>query len=62
MAAAGRSGGQCLARQCRQLRQHVLRTVPPADLPLLRFDAVLIERVLGNLLENAAKYTPAGRR
>jgi two-component system sensor histidine kinase KdpD len=32
----------------------------PADLPLLQFDAVLIERVLANLLENAAKYTPAG--
>lgn len=32
------------------------------DLPLLEFDAVLIERVFCNLLENAAKYTPAGAR
>ncbi|WP_201210509.1 DUF4118 domain-containing protein [Rhodocyclus purpureus] len=32
----------------------------PADLPLLRFDAVLIERVLCNLLENAARVSPAG--
>ena len=30
------------------------------DLPLLNFDAVLVERVFCNLLENAAKYTPAG--
>lgn len=32
----------------------------PPDLPLLQFDAVLIERVLCNLLENACKYSPAG--
>lgn len=30
----------------------------PADLPLVRFDAVLMERVLCNVLENAAKYSP----
>jgi len=32
----------------------------PRDLPLVCFDAVLLERVLCNLLENAAKYSPAG--
>jgi two-component system sensor histidine kinase KdpD len=30
----------------------------PPDLPLIEFDATLIERVLVNLLENAGKYTP----
>lgn len=42
------------------LGQHRVHVDLPADLPLLRFDAVLIERVLCNLLENAAKYSPAG--
>ncbi|WP_374328539.1 DUF4118 domain-containing protein [Azonexus sp.] len=41
------------------LGRHRLQVDLPRDLPLLRFDAVLIERVLCNLLENAAKYSPA---
>lgn len=32
----------------------------PDDLPLVRFDAVLMERVLCNLLENAVKYSEEG--
>ena len=28
------------------------------DIPLVKFDATLIERVIYNLVENAAKYTP----
>lgn len=32
----------------------------PTDLPLLRCDAVLVERLLANLLDNAAKFAPAG--
>jgi two-component system sensor histidine kinase KdpD len=33
-----------------------VHTALPAELPLVEFDAVLIERVLVNLLENAGKY------
>jgi two-component system, OmpR family, sensor histidine kinase KdpD len=40
------------------LSGHAVSVRLPADLPLLEFDAVLMERVLCNLLENAAKYTP----
>ncbi|HEX5391677.1 MAG TPA: DUF4118 domain-containing protein [Rhodocyclaceae bacterium] len=42
------------------LTDHPLHTHLPEDLPLVEFDAVLLERVLCNLLENAAKYSPAG--
>lgn len=42
------------------LAKHPVRVTLPADLPLLEFDAVLLERVFCNLLENAAKYSPEG--
>ena len=42
------------------LRHHPVKVSLPADLPLLEFDAILMERVFCNLLENAAKYSPAG--
>ncbi|MCX7276372.1 MAG: DUF4118 domain-containing protein, partial [Burkholderiales bacterium] len=38
------------------LRGQSVDTDIPADLPLVEYDAVLMERVLVNLLENAAKY------
>ena len=52
--------GSALQASGAALARHVVRTDLPADLPLVSFDAVLMERVLANLLENAAKYTPAG--
>jgi two-component system sensor histidine kinase KdpD len=52
--------GSALRASRSVLQPHHIATQLPADLPLVRFDAVLIERVLCNLLENAAKYAPAG--
>jgi two-component system sensor histidine kinase KdpD len=44
---------------CRwQLGARTVGTRIPRGLPLVRFDATLLERVLCNLLENAGKYTP----
>lgn len=54
--------GTALRLMAPQLAGHVVTTSIPAGFPLLRFDAVLLERVLCNLLENAAKYTPPGSR
>lgn len=41
------------------LDEHPVKVHLQPDLPLLSFDAVLMERVFGNLLENASKYAPA---
>lgn len=40
------------------VQRNVLRLDWPDDLPLLRMDAVLMERVFANLFENALKYSP----
>ena len=41
------------------LKKHQVQVSIAQDLPLIEIDATLIARVLVNLLENAAKYTPA---
>ncbi len=50
--------GSALRGSQRALAGHPVTVRLPPNLPLIAFDAVLIERVLCNLLENAAKYTP----
>jgi two-component system sensor histidine kinase KdpD len=52
--------GSALAAVEPVMANHLIDVVVPEDMALVRFDAVLMERVLVNLLENAARYTPAG--
>ncbi len=48
--------GSAIRQAQHALAGKAVSTTLPADLPLVEFDAVLMERVLVNLLENAAKY------
>ncbi|HTX54084.1 MAG TPA: ATP-binding protein, partial [Candidatus Baltobacteraceae bacterium] len=50
--------GTALAHMEERLRGRTVEVRLPADLPLVEMDAVLIEQVLVNLLDNAVKYTP----
>jgi two-component system sensor histidine kinase KdpD len=52
--------GIALGAVARDLRHHQVSVSIPADFPLLNIDGFLFEQVLGNLLENAARYTPTG--
>lgn len=51
--------GSVLARLSERLARHRVVVDLPDDLPLVRVDAALIEQALANLLENAARHTPA---
>jgi len=52
--------GTAIARAKKQLGDRRVQAHLPADLPLVKLDAILFEQALINLLENAGKYTPPG--
>ncbi len=52
--------GSALATLSRPLAGLHIQVALPSTLPLLNFDAVLMERVFCNLLDNAAKYAATG--
>jgi two-component system sensor histidine kinase KdpD len=52
--------GGVLTRLRPRLEGRPVRTALPNDAPLVKLDAVLIEQVLVNIVENALKYTPSG--
>jgi len=52
--------GSALRRASKILARHQIELELAGGLPMLELDAVLFEQVLFNLLDNAAKYSPAG--
>ena len=52
--------GSALRRAGKILAGHKIELDLAAGLPMLDLDAVLFEQVLFNVLDNAAKYSPAG--
>jgi two-component system sensor histidine kinase KdpD len=52
--------GSVLRRACRRLAQHRIVLDTPDYIPMVELDPVLMEQVLFNILDNAAKYTPSG--
>lgn len=51
--------GSAVSTLRRRYPGHLLEVDVPTDLPFIRCDSVLIERVLINLMENAIKFSPA---
>jgi two-component system sensor histidine kinase KdpD len=49
-----------LQRASKILGQHRVELALASDLPMIALDAVLFEQVIFNILDNAAKYAPAG--
>ncbi len=49
-----------LERRTRRLSQHRIQVEFEGDLPLVKADSVLVEEACGQLLDNAAKYSPTG--
>jgi two-component system sensor histidine kinase KdpD len=49
-----------IKQRSQRLAKHRLEVDLAADLPLVKVESMLIEQALGQLLENAAKYSPAG--
>lgn len=58
--AIGDLAGSVLSRLKTRLVEHPVKLDLHGNLPRVRVDAALAEQVLANLLENAAKYSPAG--
>ncbi|HEX4303039.1 MAG TPA: sensor histidine kinase KdpD [Rhizomicrobium sp.] len=54
--------GSALRRAGKVLARHAVEIDLAPGLPALKLDAVLFEQVLFNLLDNAAKYAPAGTK
>ena len=52
--------GVVLNRFSDRFQERPLELKIPSDLPLIPFDALLMEQVLSNLLENVLRHTPAG--
>jgi two-component system sensor histidine kinase KdpD len=52
--------GSALRRASKILGQHRIEVDLAKDLPMVKIDPVLFEQVLFNILDNAAKYAPAG--